>query len=56
MRSEKEVKEMLDNVETNLEEAEKDLALRQRDIKELTAKRTLLEWILDTSTRRKRDD
>ena len=56
MRSEKEVRETLDNVKTNLEVAEEDLILRQHDIKELKAKRALLEWILGTSTRRKRDD
>ena len=44
MRSEKEIKDMLDDVAANLQAAEKDLALRQRHIKELKAKRALLQW------------
>lgn len=44
MRSEKEIKDMLDNVMTNLQEAEKDLFFLPHYIKELKAKRALLQW------------
>jgi len=46
MRSETQIKDMLNNVTTNLEVTEKDLALLQRHIKELKAERALLQWVL----------
>jgi len=46
MRSQTQIKDELNKLTVNLEEAEKDLALRQREIEELKTKMRLLQWVL----------